>query len=164
MSIEGQGHFLTLAQGRVHSKIQNGFSQKLLCRSETNFYAPNFEKVGSILVSACPCVRPCVCVRPSVQKKIQARVLKFHIWIPRQKIAYPYFFSCLNYLPLPSYVVVLGFYVPPTAKVIRRRDLGLKSHPKDWRSPGSNSRPLVYKAGGLTFTPRRLLLAELCPF
>ena len=32
-------------------------------------------------------------------------------------------------------VVVLGFYVPPTAKVIRRWDLGLKSHPKDWRSP-----------------------------
>ena len=32
-------------------------------------------------------------------------------------------------------VVVLGFYVSPTAKVIRRRDLGLKSHPKDWRSP-----------------------------
>ena len=30
-------------------------------------------------------------------------------------------------------VVVLGFYVPPTAEVIRRRDLGLKSHPKDWR-------------------------------
>ena len=34
-------------------------------------------------------------------------------------------------------VVVLGFYIPPTAKVIRRQDLGLKSHPKDWRSPGS---------------------------
>ena len=30
---------------------------------------------------------------------------------------------------------MLGFYVPPTAKVIRRRDLDLKSHPKDWRSP-----------------------------
>ena len=29
-------------------------------------------------------------------------------------------------------VVVLGFYVSPTAKGIRRRDLGLKSHPKDW--------------------------------
>ena len=28
-------------------------------------------------------------------------------------------------------VVVLGFYVPLTAKVILRRDLGLKSHPKD---------------------------------
>ena len=27
-------------------------------------------------------------------------------------------------------VTVFGFYVPPTAKVIRRRDLGLKSHPK----------------------------------
>ena len=24
------------------------------------FYAPNFEKVGSILLSACPSVRPCV--------------------------------------------------------------------------------------------------------
>ena len=33
-------------------------------------------------------------------------------------------------------VVVLGFYVSPAAKVILRRDLGLKSHPKDWRSPG----------------------------
>ena len=37
MSIEGQGHFLTLAQGRVHTKIKNGFSQKLLCSSEPNF-------------------------------------------------------------------------------------------------------------------------------
>ena len=30
VSIEGQGHYLTLAQGRVHTKIQTGFSQKLL--------------------------------------------------------------------------------------------------------------------------------------
>ena len=37
MSIEGHGHFLTLAQGRVHTKIQTEFSQKLLCRSEPNF-------------------------------------------------------------------------------------------------------------------------------
>ena len=57
-------------------------------------------------------------------------------------------------------VVVLGFYVPPTAKVIRRRDLGLKSHPKDWRSPGSNSRPLVYKAGSLTARPQRLRITD----
>ena len=54
-------------------------------------------------------------------------------------------------------VVVLGFYVPPEAKVIRRWDLGLKSHLKDWRSLGLNSRPLVYKACSLTTTPRRLL-------
>ena len=35
------------------------------------FYAPNFEKVGSILVSACACVRACVraSVRPSVRSK-----------------------------------------------------------------------------------------------
>ena len=37
VSIEGQGHFLTLAKGRVHTKIQTGFSQKLLYRSEPNF-------------------------------------------------------------------------------------------------------------------------------
>ena len=30
MSIEGLGHFFTLAQDRVHTKIQTGFSQKLL--------------------------------------------------------------------------------------------------------------------------------------
>ena len=34
-------------------------------------------------------------------------------------------------------VVVLGVYVPPTAKIIRRRDQGLTSHPKYWRNPGS---------------------------
>ena len=37
VSIEGQGHFLTLAQGRVHTKIQTAFSQKLLEQSEQNF-------------------------------------------------------------------------------------------------------------------------------
>ena len=37
VSIEGQDHFLTFALGRVHTKIQTGFSQKLLYRSEPNF-------------------------------------------------------------------------------------------------------------------------------
>ena len=37
MSIEGQGHYLTLAQGRVHTKIQTGFSQKLRCLSKPYF-------------------------------------------------------------------------------------------------------------------------------
>ena len=45
---------------------------------------------------------------------------------------------------------MFGFYVPPTAKVIRRQDLRLKSHPKDRRGPGSNSGTLVYKADSLT--------------
>ena len=30
VSIEGQGHFLSLAQGHVHIKIQTEFSQELL--------------------------------------------------------------------------------------------------------------------------------------
>ena len=68
-------------------------------------YAPNFEKVGIILLSARPFV--CPFVRP-FQKKFKARVLKFHILIPHQKIAYPYFFSCPNYLPLPSYAPLKG--------------------------------------------------------
>ena len=37
VSIEGQGHFLTLAQGHLHTKIQTKFSQKLMCPSELNF-------------------------------------------------------------------------------------------------------------------------------
>ena len=30
VNIEGQGHFLTSVKGCVHTKIQTGFSQKLL--------------------------------------------------------------------------------------------------------------------------------------
>ena len=37
VSIEGQGHYLILAQGCVHTKIQTRFSQKLLGHSELNF-------------------------------------------------------------------------------------------------------------------------------
>ena len=59
-------------------------------------YAPNFEKVGSILVSACASM--CASVRPL--KKIQARVLKFHIWIPRQKNSLPIFFFLSKLSPL----------------------------------------------------------------
>ena len=33
-------------------------------------------------------------------KKIKARVLKFHIWIPHPKIAYPYFFFLSELSPL----------------------------------------------------------------
>ena len=74
--------------------------------SEIGFYAPNLEKVGEHIGFGL-CVRSSV--RPSVRsKKNQARVLKFHIWIPHQKIAYPYFFSRLNYLPLPSYAPFKG--------------------------------------------------------
>ena len=41
-------------------------------------------------------------------------------------------------------VVVLGFYVSPTAKVIRRRDLGLKSHPKDCVAAVKGLPELIY--------------------
>ena len=37
VSIEGKGHYLILAQGRVRTKIQTGFSQKLLGHSKLIF-------------------------------------------------------------------------------------------------------------------------------
>ena len=37
VSTECQGHFLTVAQARVHTKIQTEFSQKILYRSGPNF-------------------------------------------------------------------------------------------------------------------------------
>ena len=37
VSIEGQGHFLTLAQGHLHLKIKTGFSQIPLGHFELNF-------------------------------------------------------------------------------------------------------------------------------
>ena len=46
MSIEGQGHFLTLAEGRVYTKIQTGFSQKLLGHSEPILYE-SFQVQGN---------------------------------------------------------------------------------------------------------------------
>ena len=38
------------------------FLVSIISNTEINIYAPNFEKVGDILVSACPCVCVCVCV------------------------------------------------------------------------------------------------------
>ena len=49
-------------------------------------------------------------------------------------------------------MLLLCLCFPPTAKVIWRRGHGLKSHPTDWLSRGSNLRPLVYKASGLSTT------------
>ena len=57
-------------------------------------YAPHFEKVGDILVSAC------VCVGGGGDRDI---VLKRHVWIPHGKIADTYFCFSLNYLPLLNY-------------------------------------------------------------
>ena len=45
---------------------------------------------------------------------------------------------------------IFGFTVTPIAKVILRQDFGLKSHPINWRCPGSNLGTLVYKASDLT--------------
>ena len=59
-----------------------------------NCYSPNFEKVGDILVSACPCVCMCVCIH------VRDIVMKLHVWIPHGKIADAYFWFSQNYLPL----------------------------------------------------------------
>ena len=96
MSIEGQGHFLTLAEGWVHTTIQTGFSQKLLCRSEPNFMPPTLKKWRTYWFRL---VRVCVCACMGYRDI----VLNLHVWIPHGKIADAYFWFSLNYLPLLNY-------------------------------------------------------------
>ena len=69
------------------------------------FYAPNFEKVGDILVSACPCVCMYVCMYVCVCVCMGHGdiVLKLYVWILHGKIADAYFWFSLNYLPLLNY-------------------------------------------------------------
>ena len=64
------------------------------------FYAPNFEKVGDILVSACPYVYVCVCVCVCVCIHVRDIVLKLHVWIPHGKIADSYFWFFPELSPL----------------------------------------------------------------
>ena len=74
-----------------------------LCKKKC--YAPNFEIVGDILVSACPyvCMYMCVCVCVCVCIHVRDIVLKLHVWILHGKIADTYFWFSLNYLPLLNY-------------------------------------------------------------
>ena len=86
-----------------------------------HFYAPNFEKVGDILVSACPYVRI----------HVRDIVLKLHVWIPHGKIADAYFWFSLNYLPLSNYGPLtnkgMKFCKCPISKSIIARNLKLVS-------------------------------------
>ena len=57
-------YFVSLIKA-IHSNVRNSTAEKkcILWGLKIGlkvYYAPNFEKVGDILVSACPCV--CVCV------------------------------------------------------------------------------------------------------
>ena len=83
MSIEGQGHFLTLAESRVHTKIRTKFSQKLLCHSEPNFVwklsgTRKWKFVNKILVTwqgwpPCPYI-----VKKTFKYLLQNRRADFH--------------------------------------------------------------------------------------
>ena len=42
MRIDGQGHFLTLAQGHLHMKVYAGFSQEPVDHFEPNFVCKLF--------------------------------------------------------------------------------------------------------------------------
>ena len=59
----------------------------------------------------------------------------------------------MNLISLIAYecatAVVLGFYVPPTAMVILRLGLCLKSNPKDWRSTKRIHDPLFTRIEAL---------------
>ena len=87
------------------------------------FYAPNFEKVGGILVSACPFVCVCACMGH------RGIVLKLHVWIPHGKIADTYFWFSLTYLSLLNYGPLtnkgMKFCKYRTSKSIMARNLKL---------------------------------------
>ena len=54
---------LTIFATRQPIKYTDLDKSHMKCRGPlNNYYAPNFEKVGDILVLACPCVSVCVCV------------------------------------------------------------------------------------------------------
>ena len=80
------------------------------------FYAPNFKKVGGILLSACPSVRPSVraCVRSSVPKKLKLGFCNF-IYGFLIKKAYPYFFL-FELSPLIYFFIIIVIFMPPTLK------------------------------------------------
>ena len=67
-------------------RFSHVFNKKQKCICDI-FMPPTLKKWGEYCFRL---VRPSVC--PSIKKYFKARVLKFHIWIPRQKMAYPYFF------------------------------------------------------------------------
>ena len=46
MSIEGQGHFLTLAQGRIHTKIEMDFLRKY-CADLKQILYESFQVQGN---------------------------------------------------------------------------------------------------------------------
>ena len=51
MSIEGQGHYLTLAQGRVHTKIQTGFLAHLSRRLRGELIVYRFSRRACVRAS-----------------------------------------------------------------------------------------------------------------
>ena len=57
---------------------------------------------------------------------VHARVLKFHIWISRGKIADPYFFSCPSYLPFWSYTPLNKIRIKSCQQDISKSIRGLK--------------------------------------
>ena len=95
------------------------------CTAGSSYYAPNFEKVGDILVSACPYV--CMYVHIHVRDI----VLKLHVWIPHGKIADAFFWFSLNYLPLSNYGPLtnkgMKFFKCRISKSIIARNLKLVS-------------------------------------
>ena len=56
--------------------------------------------------------------------------------------------------------VLFVINIPPTTKLILGRGHGLKSHPTDCRSQGSNPHSLVYKVSGLSATPQQFLKGD----
>ena len=64
---------------------------------------------------------------------------------------------------MPQIIVMLivSFCLTQQLKVIWRLEIGLKSHPKDWRSLTPNLQLLVFKSSDLTAKPQQFLYIKL---
>ena len=91
---------------RSYNECKLLICQSFSVRLCTCYYAPNFEKVGDILVSACPyvcmyvCLYVCmyVCMYSCSRYRLETSCMDSS-W----KIADTYFWFSLNYLPLSNY-------------------------------------------------------------
>ena len=73
----------------------------------TVFFMPQTSKnLRGILLLGCACVRPSVMLFDAchILWTVHARVLKYHIWIPHGKIAYPYYFFLIRVISLSGVI------------------------------------------------------------
>ena len=111
-------HWTKIIKCLLKKKKKEKFNIKIIFNMQTCHQHPNFEEVGGAYCFRVVClsVHHARLHDPIVSGTLNsiplrcwscflmhARVLKSHVWIPHEKIADQYFFSCPIYVPFWSY-------------------------------------------------------------